>query len=159
MLSRGILTVSYASKDFNQKLFIPLFFYLIMVEIIAILALMGILLSFYALYIEKKLEKNKNYKPVCDLSDKFSCSKNFTSRDAKIFFIPNSLLGILFYLIIMILAIFNLNSYIFYIAIPAFLFNIYLAYASYIKLKNFCLICTLTYLIVILILILSYLKM
>jgi len=129
-----------------------------MLILLFILSLIGLLISVYTFASERKLAKNKYYKPLCDINDKISCTKNFKSSDAKIFFISNSLLGIFFFIIITILVFLNYYNYIFYLSIPAFLFNIYLAYASYIKLKNFCLVCTSTYLIVILILIFSYLK-
>ncbi len=129
-----------------------------MSTLLLILSLIGLLISVYTLATERKLAKNKYYKPLCDINDKISCTKNFKSSDAKIFFIPNSLLGIFFFIIITVFTFFNYYNYIFYLSIPAFLFNIYLAYASHIKLKNFCLVCTFTYLIVISILIISYLK-
>ena len=124
--------------------------------ILIIFASIGLLVSIYAFYVEKKLEKNRNYKPLCDIADKVSCSKNFISLDASIFGIKNSILGITFYILIIILAYLNLINYLFYISIPAFILTIYLAYSSFIKLKNFCLVCTLIYIINILITLISY---
>ena len=122
------------------------------------LVIIGIILAIYALYTERKLAKNKNYKAVCDFNEQLSCSKNFKSSEAKTFFIPNSILGILFYITVMILVYFNMINYIFYISFPSMLFTIYLAYVSYIKLKNFCLVCTSTYIVNILIFYLSYVR-
>ena len=129
---------------------------MIMQRTIFTIAIIGLILAIYAFYTERKLAKNKNYKAVCDFNEQLSCSKNFKSAEAKTFFIPNSVLGILFFIIIIILAYFNRLDYIFYISLPSTLFTIYLAYVSYIKLKNFCLVCTSTYIVNILIFYISY---
>ncbi len=125
---------------------------------ITMLSAIGLLLSIYALYIEIKLSRNKKYKPLCDLSDKISCSKNFTSKDAAALLIPNSLFGIFFYIAISTLSYLKQVNYIFYLSIPAFIFTLYLAYSSFIKLRNFCIVCTFVYAINILILLLSFLS-
>ena len=107
-----------------------------------ILSAIGIILSIYALYVERKAKANAKYKAICDLSDRMSCSNAFRSDYGKVFFgIPNSAIGILAYLILLVLAILNINDYIFYLSIPAVLATIYLAYALFIKLENTCLVC------------------
>jgi len=122
---------------------------------IIILAIIGFILSLYALSIEKKFKKEA-YKPACDINDKISCTKALTSPYAKIFKIKNSLLGIFFYTLIIILAIISQIQTIFYLSIISVLGSIYLAYISYFKLKTICIICTSIYLVNILLLIISY---
>ena len=123
--------------------------------IITILAIIGLLLSIYALYVEKK-SLNKKYRPVCDINNRVSCTKAFSSSYGKILGIPNSVFGIIFYVIILILNALNNIQIIFYLAVISVLGSIYLAYVSHIKLKTFCIICNSIYLVNILLLIFSY---
>ncbi len=121
-------------------------------------ALGGILLSIYAFYVENKNRKEKSYKPVCDITEKVSCTKAFSSQYGKILGISNSAIGIFFYLLILILSITNQIKIIFYFSVLAFTGTIYLSYISYFRLKNFCLVCTGIYIINFLLLFLSYYK-
>ena len=125
-------------------------------EIILILAFIGYLLSAYAFYIEKRKEKEERYKAVCDIGEHASCTKAFTSAYGKMFGISNSIYGMLFYVLVFILALLNFGSYIFYLSVLSFLETLYLAYILYFKLKNFCLICHGIYLINILLLVFSW---
>lgn len=117
----------------------------------------GILISIYAYYIELKAKKSKSYKAFCDIGDRASCTKAFASKYGKTFGISNSLGGILFYVFLLVL-FFYMSEIIIYFAIFAFFGSIYLAYISYFRLKNLCIICSLIYLINILLVIFSYLK-
>jgi len=118
---------------------------------ISILAIIGSLLSFYALYVKWKVH-DKNYKPLCDVKENISCIKAFTSKYGKLAALPNPVYGLFFYALL-----FFFIDYALYFGLIAFPITIYLAYISYIKQKNFCLVCTGIYLINILILIFSYL--
>jgi len=123
---------------------------------IPLLAGIGFFLSLYAVYVKRKASKSKNYKPICDISKNISCTKAFKSSYGRLLVLPNSVYGILFYLLIYILAISNNIDVIFYLSIFATIGSIYLAYISYIKQKNYCVVCTATYLVNILLLIFSY---
>ncbi|MBI2452438.1 hypothetical protein HYV50_05180 [Candidatus Pacearchaeota archaeon] len=122
---------------------------------IIILSAIGFLLSIYAFYVKKNHEKNKSYKPFCDISKKFSCTKAFSSKHGNLIGVSNTLFGIIFYPIVFIFALLNQAQLIFFLSIPALLASLYLAYLSYIKMKNFCLVCSLIYLINFLIFIFS----
>ena len=122
---------------------------------IIIISLLGLILSFYSFSVEKKKNFNKNYKPLCDIHKNISCTKAFSSRHGRILVFHNSTFGIIFYFALIILAIFNQVAIIFYLSIVAFLFSLYLAYVSYVKMKNFCLVCSAVYLINILIFLFS----
>ena len=113
---------------------------------ITILAIIGLLLSIYALYVEKK-SSEKHYKAACDINNKISCTKAFSSSYGKILEIPNSVFGIIFYIIILILDALNNMQIIFYLAVISVLGSIYLAYISYVKLKTICIICSAIYLV------------
>ena len=90
-------------------------------EIILILAFIGYLLSAYAFYIEKRKEKEERYKAVCDIGESASCTKAFTSEYGKMFGISNSIYGMLFYVLIFILALLNFGNYIFYLSVLSFI--------------------------------------
>lgn len=123
---------------------------------IIIVSAIGFLLSIYAYHTETKLHSIKNYKASCDINNRISCSKAFLSKYGKLLGIPNSLAGIFFYLLIIVLYFINIKI-VFYLSILSFLGSIPLAYWSYSKLKTFCLVCTSVYIVNLLLLIFSYL--
>tara|TARA_Y100000034_G_scaffold136399_1_gene212620 strand:- start:2838 stop:3230 length:393 start_codon:yes stop_codon:yes gene_type:complete len=125
---------------------------------IQILAITGLILSLYSLYVEKKLEVHKSYSPVCDISKGISCSTAFKSSYSKTFGVKNSILGSGFYALILLLSVTSFAPLILYLAAFGILTTIYLAYISYFKLKNFCLVCTFIYLTNVLLFILSLIK-
>ena len=123
---------------------------------ITILAVMGLLVSIYALYVEKKDERTARYKPLCDINKRVSCTKALTSRYGKLLRISNSIIGIIFYIILLITGLMGKIELIFYIMILSMFPTAYLAYLSYAKLKLVCIICTSIYVINIALLVASY---
>jgi len=121
--------------------------------IILYLAVIGILLSLYALYVEQKVRKNIHYKAFCDISDHISCTKAVGSRYGKLLYLPNAFFGVLFY--ILIILFWSLPELQFILALVGLIISIVLAYISYILQKNFCLVCSTIYLVNILIFILT----
>ncbi len=108
----------------------------------------GFAVSVYAFYVRRKLLRDSSYKPSCDISDHISCSKAFGSRYSKTMGIPNALAGGLYYVAMFILFFFEpLRKYLVYLTLPAVAFSLYLAYISYFRQRNLCLVCTFTYLI------------
>ncbi|MBI4154854.1 vitamin K epoxide reductase family protein [Candidatus Woesearchaeota archaeon] len=124
---------------------------------VQIIVIIGFLLSVYAYYVEWKASRVKNYKAVCDISENMSCGKAFNSPYGKTFGVSNSIGGIIFYIFIFFLSNYDL-MYVFYFSILAILGSIYLAYVSYFKLKNFCLVCIAIYVVNVLLLYFSYIK-
>lgn len=122
---------------------------------IQIVAVVGLLASIYAVYVDNKANKEKEYKAVCDINDHISCTKAFSSQYAKTFGISNSILGILFYAVILGLSFLQIPNIVLYLSIAAVLGSLYLGYISYFKLKNFCLVCGTIYVVNILLLIFS----
>lgn len=109
------------------------------------LSVAGLLVSIYTLYVKFKL--SPTYKPLCDINAHISCSKALTSKEANLLFLPNALYGILLYLLIMLAQLyawFNILQISIFIAL---VMSLYLAYVSYFKQKNFCLVCTISYII------------
>ena len=123
--------------------------------ILEILSIIGILLSVYAFYVERKALKLTGYKAVCDINDTMSCSKAFSSKYGHTLGISNSVYGFFFYIVVLLLAVYSQMNYIFYLSILSLIFSAYLAYNLYFKLKDFCLVCTGIYIVNILILIFS----
>ena len=126
-----------------------------MVSAIQIIAIIGYLVSLYSFYVEKK-SKSKDYKALCDINDKMSCTKAFSSKYGKLFMVSNSTMGIVFYFIVFLLAYFNQINYVFYLSVLAIIGSICLAYLLYFKVKTICIVCTGIYLVNILLVIFSY---
>uniref|UniRef100_A0A6B2LP68 vitamin-K-epoxide reductase (warfarin-sensitive) n=1 Tax=Arcella intermedia TaxID=1963864 RepID=A0A6B2LP68_9EUKA len=126
---------------------------------------MGILVSLYGIYVEVNASNDSSFSSWCDLSSYISCSKVLTSEYsriiAKIFRlpeehplnVPNTYIGILFYLAVLVYPIypFTLVPYrknLFFIASSiSLMFCIYLAYILYFVLEDLCLVCVSTYVV------------
>ena len=111
----------------------------------------GLALCFYILWVEHKTKKDPNYKAACDISNRASCTRTFLSSYGKTFGISNGILGMAFYISIFVMVLLNKNSMAFYIAIAGLAFSLRFAYLLYFRLKNFCLVCTIIYIVNILI--------
>ena len=120
--------------------------------IIQLLAFIGLILSVYALYVKYR-SRSKQYKPWCDITENISCTKAFASRYGSLAVLPNPVYGVIAYLVILT---FSNSRYVFYLSMFLFLVSLYLAYLSYVKQKNFCLVCTAIYVINIILFIVSY---
>ncbi len=123
-----------------------------------LLSILGIILSIYATFIKLNLKKDRNYKAICDLNKNISCTKALSNKYGNLMGISNTYIGLAFYFIILILLYFEKVEVIFFLSLFAFLGSLYLAYLSYYKLKNFCLLCSAIYIINFLLLIFSYVK-
>jgi uncharacterized membrane protein len=119
-----------------------------------IVTVCGFLISLYALIVRHKMHQSESYSPLCDIHFNISCSKALGSRYSKTLGIPNPLAGLFFYTFLFLLSFWFIHLTLFPAA-AAVLFSFYLAYISYIKQKNFCLLCTLTYLVNITLLIIA----
>jgi vitamin-K-epoxide reductase (warfarin-sensitive) len=115
--------------------------------LIIFLAVLGFCISLYGFFIEQKLKTNPDYKPLCDISEKASCTKPIASPMGKIFWVSNTIMGMLFYASIIVLAYMRLYQLIVLLSSIACLVSLYLAYILFFHIKTVCLICTLTYLI------------
>lgn len=111
-----------------------------------LLTLCGFLVSGYALHVKGKIAKNNSYSPICDIRANISCSKALGSRYSSTLGVPNPLAGLLFYFSIFLFSFSNMRILLFPL-LGAVLFSLYLAYVSYFRQKNFCLVCTFIYLV------------
>lgn len=124
---------------------------------IVVISFLGLILSFYASIVEWKSSRKKNYRAVCDINDRASCTKAFSSKYGKTFGVSNSVYGIVFYFLIILLTYLGYLNYVFYLSIISFVGTIYLASILYFKVKTFCVVCTSIYVVNILLLVFSYL--
>lgn len=121
----------------------------------ALLSALGLLVSAYGYFVEKKMEHDVTYKPFCDISDAISCSKPFKSMYGKTFGISNTILGLMFYSFMLVLSALDARMALFYGALGAAVATVYFAYILYVKVRSFCLVCTTMYVINIALLIAS----
>ncbi len=128
-------------------------------SLIISICLLGFLLSAYSFYVEKKLEKNRRYKAVCDINDHMSCTAAAKSEYSAVGGIPNSIKGMFFYPFMALLAWLGSVQIIFYLAAASMIMTFYLIYISYFKLKNYCLVCSGIYVVNALLFYFSYMQM
>ncbi|MBI1972459.1 vitamin K epoxide reductase family protein [Candidatus Woesearchaeota archaeon] len=112
-----------------------------------ILAVLGFVVSLYAYGVERKAKQNAAYKAICDIKESMSCTKAFTSPYGKILGVSNAVGGLFFYALLFVLTLFGFRQYLFYLTLASFFGTMYLAYVSYVKMRNFCVICHIIYLI------------
>lgn len=110
---------------------------------VRLLALLGLLLSLYALTVKWRAE-TKGYKPLCDLGKHVSCTKAFTSTAGALFGISNPVLGIVFYTFLLLRPG---GLFAEALVVAAVLLSLFLAYISYVRQRNFCVVCTSIYVI------------
>jgi len=123
-----------------------------------ILCTIGFTLSFYFFLIEQKIKAHATYKPFCDISDKVSCSKALFSEYKKLIGVSNSLVGIAFYLLMFILALFDQTYLLYHLSLASLIVSAFLAYILYFKIKAICLICNALYIVNIFIFLFLYLQ-
>jgi len=115
--------------------------------LIQLFSVLGLVVSWYAYTVERNLKVNPDYRPFCDFKDSMSCNKAFMSSSGHLFGISNALGGIIFYALLSVLTFFASDDFVFYMTLASFWGTIYLAYVSYVKMRNFCLVCNIIYLI------------
>ncbi len=109
--------------------------------LIVLLSFLGFCVSLYAYSIVQNLKKDPSYKPVCNLSDRISCTKPLESPYGKLLGFSNSFLGLVYYPIMGLLAIFGNAISLLLVATGSLVITLYLAYLLFFKVKSLCLIC------------------
>ena len=117
----------------------------------------GFFLSLYSFYVEKKVSNQKDYKAICDISGKISCTKAFAAGYGKIFGVSNGLAGMVFYALALIMTFYGYLNLTFYLSILSIFVSLYLAYVLQFKVRAVCLVCYSIYAANVLLLIFSYL--
>ncbi|KAL3274156.1 hypothetical protein HHI36_015570 [Cryptolaemus montrouzieri] len=126
---------------------------------LGVLALTGLSISLYTYYVNIKLESGEDYTAACDISEHVSCSKVFKSQYSKglgifaedsFFYTSNSLYGIPFYIMMMILAFSTsrlFNKFLFASLVLSNLLSVYFAYLLYFVIQNLCVACVAIYIV------------
>mmetsp|Transcript_10308 Transcript_10308/g.14951 ORF Transcript_10308/g.14951 Transcript_10308/m.14951 type:complete len:149 (+) Transcript_10308:118-564(+) len=121
---------------------------------ILIASFVGIILASYALYVEHQTSVNPNYEALCDVSvlgKMFSCSKVFNSEYGHLLFgVPNAAWGLVFYIAAILynyVTFIPFRQHLFLLAnLVSTGFTVYLA-TCLIRLGDFCIVCTSTYVV------------
>ena len=109
---------------------------------IVILCLIGLIISLYSYFIQQEKKKR-----ICDLSKNISCTSALTSKEAYLFGFSNTLLGIFGYPLLLVIYQLGFIELIRLGVVIACILSLYLAYVNYFKQENFCLVCTLSYIV------------
>jgi len=115
--------------------------------VVLILAGVGLVVSLYAYMMEKKIQENSSYKPSCDITNKISCSRALNSPYSKTLGISNTIIGMAYYVFILIAELFSLSMLVSLSVIAGAIATLFLAYVLYVKVKSYCLVCTTIYII------------
>ncbi len=118
-----------------------------MMTLVFLVAVCGAVLSGYYFYVEQQVAKNPNYKPACDINDQTSCTATMKSPYARVFYIQNSLLGIAYYTLIMMLSVTVCPIMIRYLAFTGVVATLILGYVLYTRVKVACPICISLYIV------------
>lgn len=118
-----------------------------MMKLIIIVAIIGFCISLYTYLLEKKVKENPDFKPACDLSDRVSCTKPMFSPYANLFYFSNAFVGMLYYVLVVILALLHLHTLLVIATIGGCIVSCILGYLLYFKIKSLCILCTSMYII------------
>lgn len=126
--------------------------------LIQLLGATGFLLAGYAVWVSINAQRT-GYRALCDLSDHVSCTRAFTDERGRLLGFHNATLGAIYYLLISVFALLELTGVLVLISLLGVVASAYLAYVSYWRMRNFCVVCTAVYLVNIALLVLSILSL
>ncbi len=112
---------------------------------VPVLAFLGLLFSAHALWINAHYRRRMRYQPWCDFSEHASCSRAFTSNYSRVFGIHNAWFGILAYPSVAWLAVTGRMLELLGAGTLLVLAAASLAYVSYVRMRNYCAVCTAIY--------------
>jgi len=112
-----------------------------------VLAVLGLFFSLYSYKLDYQLKKDQNYKPFCDISDRFSCSKPLLSSYSRLFGISNFWLGILFYLSMIVFALLGMKTVLLWLSVGGCCVSLFLFFILVVQIKSFCIVCISMYII------------
>jgi protein-disulfide isomerase len=122
-------------------------------------ALLGLGASSVSSYVHYRLLTDPSYVSFCDVNSSVSCTQAYLSQYGSFMGVPVAIAGVIFFAIAAVLAGFagsatsrareNAAGYIFLLSTVGLAFALYLAWASYVVLGIFCVLCAITYVAVI----------
>src|SRR5690349_4327280 len=123
--------------------------------LLLVFALTGLVASTISSYVHYKLLTDPGYSSFCDVSATVSCTQAYLSRYGSLMGVPVALAGVIFFAVAALLAgpagsaksraRENAAGYLFLWSTIGLAFVMYLAWASYIQLGLFCILCAITY--------------
>jgi uncharacterized membrane protein/protein-disulfide isomerase len=133
--------------------------------LLLVFALVGLGAASASSYVHYQLITDPSYSSLCDVSSTVNCTQAYTSQYGSFMGVPVAIGGVVFFGLVLALTGFagkpgssareNTPAYIFVLSTIGLAFALYLAWASYIVLKVFCILCAITYVSVIAIFIVS----
>jgi uncharacterized membrane protein/protein-disulfide isomerase len=118
-------------------------------------AAVGLVASGASLYVHYNLLTQPGYASPCDINGTFGCSQAYLSAYGSLFGVPVALLGFLWFVFVVVLTLVgargpaemqeNLPAYLFAVSTVGLAVILYLAYAAFFVLKEFCVFCLVTY--------------
>ncbi|MBI5389083.1 hypothetical protein HZB01_01755 [Candidatus Woesearchaeota archaeon] len=115
--------------------------------ITAVLSLAGFMIAAYATSVKQHLARNPRYLPFCEVSKKVSCVRALTGKYSELFAIANTVFGLFYYTFVFILSFAGFVWPLVALTFLGLLGSLGLAYISYVKMKNFCVVCSAIYLV------------
>jgi uncharacterized membrane protein/protein-disulfide isomerase len=119
------------------------------------IALLGFGATSASTYVHYQLVTDPGYASFCDVNAAVSCAHAYSSEYGSLMGVPVALHGVLFFLTVLFLAGWagrsagppseNAAAYILVMSVAGVGFAAYLAWASYVVLKVFCILCAVTY--------------
>jgi uncharacterized membrane protein/protein-disulfide isomerase len=134
-------------------------------RLLLVFAALGLAAASSSTFVHYRLLTNPNYTSFCDVNATVSCTQAYLSRYGSFLGVPVAVAGVFFFLLIFLLVAFgggekspvreSVPAYVFALSTIGLAFALYLAWASYIQLKTFCMLCAATYVSVIALFIIS----
>ena len=127
-------------------------------------ALVGLGFAAASSWVHYRLLHDPLYSSICDVNATFSCAEAYTSRFGSVAGVPVALIGVLYFLFVLLLIALcqksaaarqNLPSYVFAVSTLGLAGVLYLAYASFFVLNTVCLLCVGSYAAIIALFLLS----
>lgn len=118
-------------------------------------AALGLAAASASSVVHYRLLTNPAYSSFCDVSATVNCTQAYMSQYGSLFGVPVAIFGVLFFLLVLLLVgpgggeksrvRDSVPGYVFVLSTLALAFSLYLAWASYVQLRTFCLLCAATY--------------
>ncbi len=128
-------------------------------------AALGLAAASTSTVVHYKLLTNPGYTSFCDVNATVSCTQAYLSRYGSFLGVPVAVAGLFFFLLILLLVAIggseksrireSVPAYVFALSTVGLAFTMYLAWASYVQLKTFCMLCAATYVAVVALFIIS----
>lgn len=128
-------------------------------------AALGLAAASWSSVVHYRLLTDPGYTSFCDVNATVSCAQAYLSPYGSFLGVPVAIAGVFFFLLILLLVALggrekstvrdSAPAYVFALSTIGLAFALYLAWASYIQLKTFCMLCAATYVAVVALFIIS----